>query len=152
MGDAPGLSQVQQDALFSLLRTVADGELRAEEARCELCRLSEFDAYETFKRLQGPRESQQGWISTRGLCAWLAEQPHRIACLPPEDADATLAPYANQHGELRYDGFLRLTLPKAPANALLKETALTRGPRSPEPSGQPGAWQMAPKALKPMHG
>ncbi|CAJ1406768.1 unnamed protein product [Effrenium voratum] len=125
--DAWGLSIEQEDALLSVLRVAADGELALEQARCRLCEVREFDPNDFFRSLFGNWSStQQGWVSVHDVYGWLGRQPHSVAGILLEEVAAVLSPYLNTHGELRYDGFLRFVLPHDPSYSWLKEAALLR--------------------------
>mmetsp|Transcript_58843 Transcript_58843/g.164335 ORF Transcript_58843/g.164335 Transcript_58843/m.164335 type:complete len:788 (-) Transcript_58843:69-2432(-) len=120
----------RQQAVIAFLRAVADGELAVEEARCKLCDLRNFDLYEAFICLQLPgigSTAPRGWLDAADLKAWMASHSHRLLDNTLEDVSAMLVPYANRLGELRYEGFLRMVLPKDPRNAWLQEVLLARG-------------------------
>eukprot|EP00930_Biecheleria_cincta_P020242 TRINITY_DN15266_c0_g1_i1.p1 TRINITY_DN15266_c0_g1~~TRINITY_DN15266_c0_g1_i1.p1 ORF type:complete len:1254 (-),score=117.23 TRINITY_DN15266_c0_g1_i1:37-3798(-) len=125
--DAYGLSADQEAAAASLLRVSADGELSVEQARCRLCEVKDFDPTTAFRTLCGNwSATHQGWISVHDIYAWLGRQEHTAAGILLEEVAELLKPFLNAHGELRYDGFLRLVLPRDPAHAWLKEAALLR--------------------------
>jgi len=128
-----GLDIQQQRSLLNFLRVAADGEMAAEQARCRLCEVREFDPYELFKDLQGGALRQRGWLAPSDVMAWLAQQPHALSSIPLEELTTMLAPYLNSNGRLLYDGLLRLVLPRDPAHCWLKDTALGTGAH--------GAWQ-----------
>lgn len=120
----------QQGALLALLRMAADGEMLAENLRCRLCEAPDFDPYETFKNLQGSWHTQKGWISASDLHRWLTSQPGGFGPggLFLEDTAAVMAQLdGTQHGDLRYEGFLHMVLPRDPSNMWLRDTALARG-------------------------
>jgi len=121
-----GLDARQEAALLALLRVAADGELVAEQMRCRLCESYDFDPYELFKCLQGTWCSQKGWINTHDLHRWLTGQPHGLAKVSVDDVAGLMALYEMQPGEIRYEGFLRIVLPKDPANSWLKDAAMMR--------------------------
>jgi len=124
--DSRILNDWQRDAVLALLRVVADGEVMAEQARCRLCEVMEFDPYSTFQQVQGMRP-QKGWLTAYDLHSWLLSQPHSMAGTMIDDVATIIAPFLNAHGQLRYEGFLRLVLPKDATHAWLKELALVRG-------------------------
>lgn len=120
------LNSVQQDALLTLLRVAAEGELISEQARSRLCEAHDFQPYKVFKDIQGAWQEQKGWISSYDLHKWLMRQSHSLAGIRLEDAMSILSNYENGHGELRYDGFLSMVLPKDPNQAWLKDAILAR--------------------------
>jgi len=119
------LNAAQQSSLFSLLNVVANGETTAEHLRYQLCEVQEFDPYEAFWKLAGSHH--KGWVTASDLHAWIAEQPHLLSSTPFEEISVMLGPYLNEYGEFRYDGFLRLTMPKERAHMWLKDVTLARG-------------------------
>lgn len=119
----------QQAALLSFLKALAEGEAQAEQVRCRLCKMSTFEPHEIFKALQGDRVGQKGWICAYDVHPWLAAQHHVLSSSSLEDVNTILTPFGNRLGEVRFEGFMRLVLPKDPANAWLKDTALSRGPQ-----------------------
>eukprot|EP00927_Polykrikos_kofoidii_P042493 TRINITY_DN36486_c0_g1_i1.p1 TRINITY_DN36486_c0_g1~~TRINITY_DN36486_c0_g1_i1.p1 ORF type:complete len:849 (-),score=101.77 TRINITY_DN36486_c0_g1_i1:164-2710(-) len=121
------IGAAQEAAILAFFRVVADHEVAAESLRCRLCELQDFDPYDAFKSLQGKWQTQKGWISATDLRRWLSDQPHHIATAPLEEIAAMLTPFVSSKAELRYEGFLRLTLPKESVNAWLKEVCLARG-------------------------
>lgn len=137
----PPMGAVAQRALLQLLRVVADSEVAAEDARCRLCEVSGFDPFESFQSLQGSPPGQKGWISANALHVWLAAQPHGLAGALSEEITTMIKPYMNYHGELRYDGFLRLVLPKDSAHHWLKEVTVMRGAQA--------SWTMGEGKMSP---
>jgi len=126
--DAWGVSGEQESSALAVLQVAAEGELALEQARCRLCELREFDPNEFFMSLFGRWSSaHQGWVSVHDVFNWLGQQLHSAAGLLLEEVAAVLAPVLNPHGELRYNGFLLLVLPRDPANSWLKEATLLRG-------------------------
>eukprot|EP00928_Gymnodinium_smaydae_P022512 TRINITY_DN18880_c0_g1_i2.p1 TRINITY_DN18880_c0_g1~~TRINITY_DN18880_c0_g1_i2.p1 ORF type:complete len:679 (+),score=115.01 TRINITY_DN18880_c0_g1_i2:86-2122(+) len=122
------LSAAQQSALVALLRTLADAELDVEILRVRLCEVIDFDPYESFRDIQQIWQRPKGFVSAVDLHAWLGSQPsHKASYALLEDVAATLAPYVNGAGELQYEGFLRLVLPRDPSSTWLRELALRRG-------------------------
>jgi len=143
------MTEEQQASLVSLLRAIADGELAGETARCALCQMGNFDPYVAFRQLQGccwPQQ-QEGCISASGLHAWLLAQSHSAPFMPVHDVATLLAPYANSYGELRYDGFLRMTLPRDPARIQLTETTLLRSPGTATTAAQRGCGASMPSEV-----
>eukprot|EP00929_Paragymnodinium_shiwhaense_P051706 TRINITY_DN25979_c0_g2_i1.p1 TRINITY_DN25979_c0_g2~~TRINITY_DN25979_c0_g2_i1.p1 ORF type:complete len:779 (+),score=132.92 TRINITY_DN25979_c0_g2_i1:128-2464(+) len=130
----------QQSCLVEFLRAIADGERLAEQARCRLCEVRDFDPYDAFKKLQGGWHKQRGWLSAMDLHGWLGSQPHHLSHAPLEEVASMMTPYVNVHGELRYEGFLRLVLPKESSNGWLKEMALVR-------SSQASAFETNPEKI-----
>lgn len=127
-----GLDNRQQSALLAFLRVIADAELVAEQLRCRLCEVPDFEPYEVFQVLQGPWHGQRWWLSVQDLQRWLATQPHEpVRVFPAEDLAALFAMHDAPNGELHYDGFLRMILPKGVAHAWLKEVVLARGASPP---------------------
>lgn len=123
------LKPAQREALLQMLRVVAQGELQAEQLRMRLGECHDFEPYETFQDMQGGPRSHSGCLTSYSLHRWMAEQPHNLACTHVEDVAAMLAPYEGQRGELRYDGFLNIVLPKDPSHLWLKDAILARGTR-----------------------
>eukprot|EP00401_Gymnodinium_catenatum_P038937 CAMPEP_0117467516 /NCGR_PEP_ID=MMETSP0784-20121206/5697_1 /TAXON_ID=39447 /ORGANISM="" /LENGTH=743 /DNA_ID=CAMNT_0005261489 /DNA_START=48 /DNA_END=2276 /DNA_ORIENTATION=+ len=124
----------QRYSLLSFLRVLADGEIAAEELRCRLCEVPGFDPYDTFRHLRGPH--QQSWyVAAVDLHAWISKQPHHLAGALLEEIATTIVPFVNSSGELRYEGFLRMVLPKATSNGHLKEASLMRGSQVPPHNG-----------------
>ncbi|CAE7476687.1 unnamed protein product [Symbiodinium natans] len=135
--DAWGVSGEQESSALAVLQVAAEGELALEQARCRLCELREFDPNEFFLSLFAHWSSaQQGWISVHDVFSWLGQQLHSAAGILVEEVAAVLAPVLNPHGELRYNGFLRLVLPRDPANSWLKEATLLRSGYRGGPSSQ----------------
>ncbi|OLP85366.1 DNA-(apurinic or apyrimidinic site) lyase 2 [Symbiodinium microadriaticum] len=125
--DAWGVSSEQESSALAILQVAAEGELALEQARCRLCELREFDPNEFFMSLFGKWSSaHQGWVSVHDVFNWLGQQLHSAAGMLLEEVAAVLAPVLNPHGELRYNGFLLLVLPRDPANSWLKEATLLR--------------------------
>ncbi|CAE8662561.1 unnamed protein product, partial [Polarella glacialis] len=131
------LSPQQEAAALAVLRVAAEGELVLEHSRCRLSEAREFDPQVTFRSLHGNWSvASQGWLSVHDVYAWLGSQSHSAAGMLLEEVGVVLEPFLNPHGELRYDGFLRLTLPRDPTHAGIKEAALLRTARGkPEGSG-----------------
>eukprot|EP00929_Paragymnodinium_shiwhaense_P093232 TRINITY_DN53370_c0_g1_i1.p1 TRINITY_DN53370_c0_g1~~TRINITY_DN53370_c0_g1_i1.p1 ORF type:complete len:699 (+),score=115.96 TRINITY_DN53370_c0_g1_i1:76-2172(+) len=135
----------QQAALAAFLRTVAEGEEAVEEARCRLCETPNFDVYDAFVALQEYRQrpprsttAQKGWVDVADIQAFTSSLPHRMLGVHSDDAAALIAPYVNRAFELRYEGFLRMILPKDPRHNRLQELLLARGARVPP---LPRSWQ-----------
>eukprot|EP00927_Polykrikos_kofoidii_P065033 TRINITY_DN60831_c0_g1_i1.p1 TRINITY_DN60831_c0_g1~~TRINITY_DN60831_c0_g1_i1.p1 ORF type:complete len:828 (-),score=132.71 TRINITY_DN60831_c0_g1_i1:120-2603(-) len=120
------LNAAQQSSLLAFLRVMADHELSAEQTRRRLCEANDFDPYDTFKCLQGGYNSQKGYVSAMEVFRWVKVQPHHFANAHLEEIASMLAPFVNVKGELRYEGFLRIVLPKDPANTWLKDSCLAR--------------------------
>jgi len=131
-----GLDRLQQTALVALFRAVADGEVSSERARCQLCETPNFQPYDTFMNLQSAHRSQRGWLTAADVHSWLAEQPHTLVGLSLDDVVAVVFPGCNIHDELRYEGFLRMVLPRDPSVAWLRDVVLRRGQQRNEPQSQ----------------
>mmetsp|Transcript_146577 Transcript_146577/g.408363 ORF Transcript_146577/g.408363 Transcript_146577/m.408363 type:complete len:644 (-) Transcript_146577:209-2140(-) len=116
------LSLPGRSALLAFLKVTADGEMTCERSRQCLCEAHDFVPHEFFRVMQG--SPPKGFITVRDVHSWLSDQPHRLPRMLNEDVAAFFDPYANSNGELRYEGFLKMLLPRD--DPALREVALNR--------------------------
>lgn len=129
--DGQVLALRRQTAVAAFLRDVADSELVAEEARCRLCEARGFDLYGAFLILQQLARLPRGGVGANEIHAWMAARPPRgDGTITLKDVNDMLEAYVDPVGELRYEGFLRMVLPRDQRNAWLKEALLCREARS----------------------
>lgn len=98
--------------ISGLLKTAADGEAEIDFIRARMCEDSEFEPYTAFKALQlNPMTS--GVLTAKDITIWLSRQYYKTSLLREKDVQAILEHYSTDgSGSLRYEGFLKLVLPR----------------------------------------
>jgi len=112
-----------QNVFVPLIKAVAEGEITCERARQ---RLSEspaaFTVHDAWLSLQG--NSAKGYVTVTDVHSWLREQPHRLPRMLQDDVADVVFPFCNASGELHYEGFLRMVLPRD--DSTLRELSISR--------------------------
>lgn len=135
------LEREVEEALVLLLRAAASGEVIVEQRRVRLCALEAFRPSEVFASLARAAVSDAAVglpdrVAVAGLQRWLsspnggpgplveAEQAELRRCLLRASASGGSGPL-RRSGELRYEGFLRLVLPRDSLHREVRTRALT---------------------------
>jgi len=101
---------INRNACLAYLKIAADGELVSEQAKRSLIELLEFVPSEAFRAVEG--FPAKGYISVRDVHSWLTDQPRRrLPSITQQDIAEFLLPHC-PHGELTYEGFVKLVLPR----------------------------------------
>lgn len=117
------LDTKEEIALVSLLKCASDGEASVELMRQKLCECNLFEPYQAFKSLQG--DSLKCQLNLDDLSKWLGEQPFKTVFVTDEELAQALHPFvAEEDIALRYEGFLKMVLPRD--NPMLRSLAMTR--------------------------
>lgn len=122
------LNTKEEICLISLLRCAADGESNVERMRQTMCESSLLEPYQMFKTLQS--DSLKCLLSVDDLSQWMREQPYKTTLLSDQELAQALQPYVADDKEevaLRYEGFLKLILPRD--NPMLRSLVMTRHER-----------------------
>ena len=115
-----------QDALFStFIRDAAHAEGVAEGRRRRLAESWEFLPREVFMVLQSKSASPYSCLTAAEIYAWLIQQSFCMSMFTVDDVAEAILPFADVHGELRYEGSLRMVLPsQVPVEVMCRLTHL----------------------------
>jgi len=111
----PPVGVINRNAFLAFLKVAADGELVCEQAKRSLVELLEFVPSDVFRVIEG--FPSKGYISVRDVHSWLTDQPNRrLPSIALQDVAEFLLPHCPS-GELDYERFLKLVLPREPPGA-----------------------------------
>lgn len=118
-GDVPSketpVGIINRNGFLAFLKLAADGELVCEQAKRSLVELLEFVPSEVFRAIEG--FPSKGYISVRDVHSWMTDQPRRrLPSITQQDVAKFLLTHC-PHGELNYEDFVKLVLPREPPGA-----------------------------------
>ena len=100
-----------QDAVLSVFaRDVAHAEEVAKGRRRRLAESWEFLLCEVFMALHCKNASSYSCLTAAEIYAWLTQQSFCTSMFTVDDVAEAILPFADVHGELRYESSLRMVL------------------------------------------
>jgi len=121
------LEHRQDAALSTFVRDVAHAEEVAEGRRRRLAESWEFLPREVFMALQSKSASPYSCLTAGEIYTWLTQQSFCTSVFTVDDVAEAILPFADVHGELRYEGFLRMVLPSQASDEWLRDAIVRRG-------------------------
>ena len=119
------LEHRQVAALYMFVRVVAPAEGVAEVRRRRLAESWEFLPCEVFMALHCKSASSYSCLTAAEIYAWLTQQSFCTSMFTVDDVAEAILPFADVHGELRYEGSLRMVLPsQVPVEVMCRLTHL----------------------------
>ncbi|CAD7944088.1 unnamed protein product [Amoebophrya sp. A120] len=97
--------------ISGLLKVAADGEAECDFIRARMCEDPEFEPYTAFKALQ-LKPMTSGVLTAKDITVWLTRQYYKTSLLRERDLQNLIDHYSMGEGVLRYEGFLKLVLPR----------------------------------------
>ena len=111
-GPMTSLLEHCQDAVLStFVRDVAHVEEVAEGRRRRLAESWEFLPREVFMALHSKSASSYSCWSAAEIYTWLTQESFCTSVFTVDDVAEAILPFADVHGELRYEDSLRMVLP-----------------------------------------
>ena len=117
-----------RDAVPSVFaRDVVHAEEVAEVRRSRLAESWEFLPGEVFMALHCKSASSYSCLTAAEIYAWLTQQSFCTSIFTVDDVAEAILPFADVHGELRYESYLRMVLPLQASDEWLRDAIVRRG-------------------------
>ena len=117
-----------QDATFStFVRDAALAEGVADGRRRRLAEFWEFLPCEVFMVLQSKSVSSYSCLTAAEIYTWLTQQSFCTLVFTVDYVAEAILPFADVHGELRYEGSLRMVLPLQASDEWMRDAIVRRG-------------------------
>ena len=121
------LEHCQDAVLSTFVRDVAHVEEVAEGRRRRLAESWEFLPREVFMAVQSKSASSYSCLTAAEVFTWLTQQSFCTSVFMVDDVAEAILPFADVHGELRYEGSPRMVLPSQASDEWLRDAIVRRG-------------------------